>query len=87
MSDSRPKDADGKPINPLDANLRSLDLKSIEPVGRGAFVLFNSWQTFSSLPLRIFRQQRVADYLQLYDRHPWRHSFFVQVRLEKLVPC
>ncbi|KAG9103608.1 hypothetical protein FRC06_009618 [Ceratobasidium sp. 370] len=35
MNDSRPKDADGKPVNPLDANLRSLDLKSIEPVQRG----------------------------------------------------
>lgn len=35
MSDNRPKDADGKTINPLDANLRSLDLKSIDPVQRG----------------------------------------------------
>ncbi|KAG8718118.1 hypothetical protein FRC08_005891 [Ceratobasidium sp. 394] len=35
MNDSRPKDADGNPVNPLDANLRSLDLKSIEPVQRG----------------------------------------------------
>ncbi|CAE6457586.1 unnamed protein product [Rhizoctonia solani] len=36
MSDSRPKDADGNPINPLDANMRSLDLKSIDPVARGS---------------------------------------------------
>lgn len=35
MSDNRPKDANGNAINPLDANLRSLDLKSIEPVQRG----------------------------------------------------
>ncbi|KAF8609300.1 PARP-domain-containing protein [Ceratobasidium sp. AG-I] len=36
MSDNRPKDADGKAINPLDANLRSLDLKFIDPVQRGS---------------------------------------------------
>lgn len=34
MSDNRPKDADGNPINPLDANFRSLDLKTIDPVQR-----------------------------------------------------
>ncbi|CAE6411315.1 unnamed protein product [Rhizoctonia solani] len=36
MSDSRPKDADGNPVNPLDANMRSLDLKFIDPVSRGS---------------------------------------------------
>ncbi|KAG8729011.1 hypothetical protein FRC12_021326 [Ceratobasidium sp. 428] len=37
MNDSRPKDADGNAINPLDANFRSLDLKSIDPVQRGEY--------------------------------------------------
>ncbi|QRV76677.1 poly(ADP)-ribose polymerase PARP protein [Ceratobasidium sp. AG-Ba] len=36
MNDNRTKDADGKPLNPLDANFRSLDLKSIDPVQRGS---------------------------------------------------
>ncbi|KAG9126988.1 Isocitrate dehydrogenase [NADP], mitochondrial precursor (Oxalosuccinate decarboxylase) [Ceratobasidium sp. 392] len=36
MNASRPKDADGNAINPLDANFRSLDLKSIDPVQRGS---------------------------------------------------
>ncbi|KAG8758365.1 hypothetical protein FRC11_003813 [Ceratobasidium sp. 423] len=44
MSDSRPKDADGNPINPLDANMRSLDLKSIDPVARGS----KEWEAITS---------------------------------------
>ncbi|KAJ1311334.1 hypothetical protein OPQ81_009829 [Rhizoctonia solani] len=44
MSDSRPKDANGNPINPLDANMRSLDLKSIDPVARGS----KEWETIAN---------------------------------------
>ncbi|CAE6529036.1 unnamed protein product [Rhizoctonia solani] len=44
MSDSRPKDADGNPVNPLDANMRSLDLNYIDPVARGS----NEWATIAN---------------------------------------
>ncbi|CAE6435046.1 unnamed protein product [Rhizoctonia solani] len=43
MSDSRPRDADGNPVNPLDANMRSLDLKFIDPVARGS----KEWSTIA----------------------------------------
>ncbi|CAE6521178.1 unnamed protein product [Rhizoctonia solani] len=44
MSDSRSRDADGNPVNPLDANMRSLDLKSIDPVARGS----KEWDVITS---------------------------------------
>ncbi|CUA76808.1 poly [Rhizoctonia solani] len=44
MSDSRPKDADGNPLNPLDANMRSLDLKFVDPVARDS----KEWATIAN---------------------------------------